>query len=679
MPGPLDGVRILDCTSVVLGPWAAQQLGDLGADVIKIEPPEGDTTRQLGPRRNPGMAAFYLGCNRSKRSLVLDLKQEAGKQRAVPARRARRRADAQLPARAGGAAGRGLRRFEKINPRLIYLATYGYRAAGPTATRPRTTTSSRPAPGFASLQSVVAGTPRYLPTIVADKTSSNGVVSAVLAALYARERTGVGQAVEVPMFETLASFVMVEHLYGETFVPALETAGYKRILNTQRRPYPTKDGFLAILPYTDGHWREFCALIGRPDLLEEERFTTHRQPARQRRGVLRDAGRDRGHAHQRRVARAPRAIQRAARSGELARRPVHRPAAPGHRLLEGGRSSDRGPAPHARHPAALQQDPARDPPPAAAAGRAQRRGPARGRPSQLRHRGQLAASGATVQPGRLLKKSRCAEPLSAAHRRPYAPGSVASGATPDLHRIPRDWRAWVFRDLRPWRGLFSVRLSVHAAARAPPTLQERQHQLSAARPSGTRRRRLGCRRARRRWSTCDPSRAPGASGCARRRARRPGARRASAPPRRRDRGTAPYPQIADAVRLLRVDVVARQHQLDGLAPADQLREHGGLHARRDAEARLGHAEPGVLAPTGRSAHAATSMPEPKQSPLMRAMTGTGHVRTLSHARWVRVAEASAAARSSGPSRRCPCRPRTIGRPRRRSRRRGARRRGAAPS
>jgi crotonobetainyl-CoA:carnitine CoA-transferase CaiB-like acyl-CoA transferase len=120
----------------------------------------------------------------------------------------------------------------------------------------------------------VAGAPRYLPTIVADKTSSNGVVSAVLAALYARERSGVGQAVEVPMFETLTYFVMVEHLYGETFQPPIDTAGYKRILNAQRRPYATKDGFLAILPYTDGHWREFCQLIGRTDLLGDPRFTT---------------------------------------------------------------------------------------------------------------------------------------------------------------------------------------------------------------------------------------------------------------------------------------------------------------------------------------------------------------------------------------------------------------------
>jgi crotonobetainyl-CoA:carnitine CoA-transferase CaiB-like acyl-CoA transferase len=274
MPGPLDGVRILDCTSVVLGPWAAQQLGDLGADVIKIEPPEGDTTRQLGPRRNPNMAALYLGCNRNKRSLVLDLKQASG-QRALF--RLAERADVLMHnLRPDPAARLGVsyEAFERINPRLIYVAAYGYRAAGPYGNKAAYDDIIQAGAGFASLQSTVATTPRFMPTIVADKTSSNGMVSAVLAALYARERTGAGQAVEVPMFETLVSFVMVEHLYGETFVPALDAPGYKRILNPQRRPYQTKDGYLAILPYTDGHWREFCGLIGRRDLLEDPRFTT---------------------------------------------------------------------------------------------------------------------------------------------------------------------------------------------------------------------------------------------------------------------------------------------------------------------------------------------------------------------------------------------------------------------
>jgi crotonobetainyl-CoA:carnitine CoA-transferase CaiB-like acyl-CoA transferase len=272
MAGPLAGLRIIDCTTVVLGPWAAQQLGDLGADIVKVEPPEGDTTRQLGPARHPGMAAFYLGCNRSKRSIVLDLKQDAGRKalfklaetadvlmhnyRPAPAKRL----------------GVEYEKFEKINPRLVYVAAYGYRAAGPMGPKAAYDDIIQAGSGLAALQSVVAGQPRFLPSIVADKTSSNGVVSALLAALYAREKTGKGQAVEVPMYETLVSFVMVEHLYGETFVPALDTAGYKRVLNKERRPYPSKDGFFALLPYTDGHWKEFCTLVGRDDLAQDPRF-----------------------------------------------------------------------------------------------------------------------------------------------------------------------------------------------------------------------------------------------------------------------------------------------------------------------------------------------------------------------------------------------------------------------
>ncbi|MBX9943757.1 MAG: CoA transferase [Reyranella sp.] len=274
MAGPLAGVRILDCTTVVLGPWAAQQLGDLGADVVKIEPPEGDTTRQLGPGRTPGMAAFYLGCNRSKRSIVLDLKQDSGRKALF---KLAETADVLMhnyrpePAKRLGVEYEA---FEKINPRLVYLATYGYRAAGPMGAKAAYDDIIQAGSGLAALQTVVAGQPRFLPTIVADKTSSNGVVSALLAALYAREKTGLGQSVEVPMYETLVSFVMVEHLYGETFRPALETAGYKRVLNKERRPYPSKDGYFALLPYTDNHWREFCGLIGRQELASDPRFTS---------------------------------------------------------------------------------------------------------------------------------------------------------------------------------------------------------------------------------------------------------------------------------------------------------------------------------------------------------------------------------------------------------------------
>jgi len=260
MPGPLAGVRVLDVTTVVLGPWATQTLGDLGADVVKVEPPEGDTTRRLGPARHPGMAAFFLACNRNKRSLVLDLKQEAGRAALL---RLASTADVLLHNFRPEPAAR-LRldydTFRSINPRLVYCATYGFRAGGPYGNKPAYDDVIQAATGLAALQGTIVGEPRYMPTIVADKTSSLTVLSSVLAGLFERERSGLGQAIEVPMMESVAAYVMVEHL--------------KRILNRWRRPFPTKDGYLAVVPYTDAHWRTFFEITGRTDLRDDPRFKT---------------------------------------------------------------------------------------------------------------------------------------------------------------------------------------------------------------------------------------------------------------------------------------------------------------------------------------------------------------------------------------------------------------------
>jgi len=274
MPGPLAGVRIVDATTVVLGPLATQMLGDLGADVVKVEPPEGDTTRKLGPTRSPDMAAFYLACNRNKRSVVLDLKQEAGHRALL---KLLETADVFVHNFRPQAAAKLRVEYERVravNPGLVYCATYGFRAAGPYGNKPVYDDIIQAASGLASLQTPLAGEPRYLPTIVADKTSSMGVAHALLAALYHKARTGEGQAIEVPMFETVVSWMMVEHLYGETFLPALDAPGYKRVLNKWRRPFPTRDGYLAILPYTDAHWKTFFQVAGREDLLADERFRT---------------------------------------------------------------------------------------------------------------------------------------------------------------------------------------------------------------------------------------------------------------------------------------------------------------------------------------------------------------------------------------------------------------------
>jgi len=219
-----------------------------------------------------GYAISTLFAKQGAKVAVLDLKQEAGRNALF---KLAETADVIMHNYRPGPAKRlgvEYEKFEKINPRIVYLATYGYRAAGPMGAKAAYDDIIQAGSGLAALQTVVAGQPRFLPTIVADKTSSNGVVSALLAALFARERTGKGQSVEVPMYETLVSFVMVEHLYGETFKPALDTAGYKRVLNKERRPYPSKDGYFALLPYTDSHWREFCTLVGREDLAADERF-----------------------------------------------------------------------------------------------------------------------------------------------------------------------------------------------------------------------------------------------------------------------------------------------------------------------------------------------------------------------------------------------------------------------
>ena len=204
MSGPLTGVRVVDCSTVVLGPWAAQQLGDLGADVIKVEPPEGDTTRQLGPMRNPDMGAFFLAVNRNKRSIVLDLKKDEARRVLL---RLASNADVLLHnyrPQAAKRLGMSYETFRAINPGIVYVGTYGFRAAGPYGEKPAYDDIIQAVSGVASTQTALVGEPRYVPTIVADKTSSMTVLAAMLAALYHKARTGEGQEVEVPMFESPA-------------------------------------------------------------------------------------------------------------------------------------------------------------------------------------------------------------------------------------------------------------------------------------------------------------------------------------------------------------------------------------------------------------------------------------------------------------------------------------------
>ncbi len=272
MSGPLTGIRILELTSVVLGPWACQILGDLGADVVKVEPPRGDSNRQLGPSRSSNMCALFMTCNRNKRSVVLDLKQDSGRAALLEMARSADVVIHNLRPPAIKRLGLDYEQVRSVNPKVIYCATYGYRADGPYSDRAAYDDSIQAASGLGMLRTRTGGDPAYLPTIVADKTTAMAVVYSVTAALFHRERTGEGQAIEVPMFETMVNYVMAEHLYGLTFDPPEGEAGYTRLLTKHRRPYRTKDGYVAILPYLNNHWEIFCRAANRPELIEDPRF-----------------------------------------------------------------------------------------------------------------------------------------------------------------------------------------------------------------------------------------------------------------------------------------------------------------------------------------------------------------------------------------------------------------------
>lgn len=274
MPGPLDGIRVLDLSSVVLGPLATQTMGDMGADVIKIEAPAGDTTRYTGPKRSPDMAALFMGLNRNKRSLVLDLKQEAAREalwRLIDG------ADVFLHSirpQAIDKLGFGPEAVLARNGRIVYAGIHGFRIDGPYAGRPAYDDVIQGLSGSADLMARLVGEPRYMPTIMADKTCGLVTVNAVLAALLERERSGKGQFVEIPMFETMVAFNMADHIFGHAFDPPLGPMGYSRVLTPSRRPYRTTDGHICLLAYTDTQWRRFWAEVGRSELADDPRFDT---------------------------------------------------------------------------------------------------------------------------------------------------------------------------------------------------------------------------------------------------------------------------------------------------------------------------------------------------------------------------------------------------------------------
>ena len=274
MPGALDGIRVIDMTSVGMGPYAAQMLGDLGADVIKVESPEGDVMRHVTPRKNPGMSHAYLNFNRNKRSIVVDARIESGRATIFALVESADVFVSNIRPQAMRRLGLDYDALAALKPNLIYCACYGYGEGGPYAGRPGVDDTIQAIAGVAALQGVGRDAPAYVNTIIADKVCALQTAQAILAALVARERTGVGQSIEVPMFESIAAFVMPEHLAGLTFDPPIGGSGYSRLLNAFRKPFRTRDGFIGVVPYTDAQWHKFFTLAGRPDMATDPRYRT---------------------------------------------------------------------------------------------------------------------------------------------------------------------------------------------------------------------------------------------------------------------------------------------------------------------------------------------------------------------------------------------------------------------
>jgi len=281
MAGPLEGVRVLDLTSVVMGPYATQLLADFGADVVKVESPEGDNMRWVWPFRHAGMGHIFLNANRNKRSIVLDLKQGGAREACLALAR---RADVMVYNIRPQAMARLRLSYEDIrsvNEKIIYVGCFGYSQRGPYAAKAAYDDLIQGAAGVPwLLKKQGADTPRFAPVIIADRSVGQQVASAVSAALYHRERTGRGQRVDVPMFEHLLQIVLGEHLGGYTFEPNIGEAGYARMLTPDRRPYQTKDGYVCALIYNDKQWKAFFELIGRPQMLSDPAFATYEARSR---------------------------------------------------------------------------------------------------------------------------------------------------------------------------------------------------------------------------------------------------------------------------------------------------------------------------------------------------------------------------------------------------------------
>ncbi|MER7691496.1 CoA transferase [Streptomyces sp. NPDC097610] len=277
--GPLSGVRVVDLTAMVMGPYCTQIMADMGADVIKVEPPDGDNTRYISVGPEPGMAGVFVNVNRGKRSVVLDLRSGHGKD---ALRELIGNADVfihSMRAKAIARLGFGYEEVAALNPSVIYTNCYGYGRRGPDADLTAYDDTIQAECGLPFAQQQLTGQVGYVGTIMADKVAGMTALYATMMALFHRERTGEGQEVEVGMFETMAAFMLVEHANGAMFSPPLGSAAYPRAVAPNRKPYRTKDGHISALVYNDKQWSAFVHAV-RPTWAGEH-FATLEQRARQ--------------------------------------------------------------------------------------------------------------------------------------------------------------------------------------------------------------------------------------------------------------------------------------------------------------------------------------------------------------------------------------------------------------
>ena len=271
---PLEGVRIIDASSILMVPYCTRLLADMGAEVIKVETINGDNTRYIGPSINNGMAAVFLNINRNKKSICVDLKTPEGrliiykliKTSDVFVSNIRKAALEKIKLTHSD--------FEKLNPKIITANAVGFSSEGPYAGLPAFDDTIQAVSGMAAYQGAYSNQPSYTSGATADKVTGIMLGMSIIGALFNREKNGKGIELEVPMMETMVDFTLVEHLYGFNFIPPKAPPIYPRQSSPNRRPYKTKDGYVAVLPYSDEQWLRFFKLVGKEEILKDSQFSS---------------------------------------------------------------------------------------------------------------------------------------------------------------------------------------------------------------------------------------------------------------------------------------------------------------------------------------------------------------------------------------------------------------------